>query len=142
MREQMLHKNQTKNRSQLGLSAFFLLPVFWFFILMIILKIIYPLFSFTSGSDRVYALAAVMFLFALAAPYVHNFFYQVNYGKMATLWVAFTLIGFFRLDYKLQSQSQIFFHMLSWQLPAIVFSLIYTLLYSKSRSINLETADS
>ncbi len=134
-------KNQTRSQGH-GFGAFLILPVFWFFILLLLFKLIYPFINVSVDTQPVYSIAAIMFLFALIAPFVHNIFYQVSYGKMAFLWIIFTTIGFLRLESSTQSQSLIIFHLLSWQLPAIVFSLIYTLLYAKNKNLKIEIADS
>lgn len=132
----MQQKNNNRKLNSQGIGAVFLLPVFWSFLLLLLFKFLFPFFSTTIGIGPFYGIICMMVLFAFFAPFVHNFFYQVNYFKMVCLWTLFTGIGVFRLEYAtfIHSQKQLVFHLLSWQLPAIVFSLIYTLLYTKDNS--------
>lgn len=135
-RDKMQQKIRHDKMNKQGIGAVFLLPLFWSFLLLLLFKFLFPFFSTTIGIGPFYGIICMMVLFAFFAPFVHNFFYQVSYFKMACLWMLFTGIGVLRLEYQtfIHSQKQLVFHLLSWQLPAIVFSLIYTLLYSKDKS--------
>jgi len=123
-------------------GAIILLPLFWAFILMLLFQFFYPILSATIGIGPYYGIITVMFLFAIVAPSIHNFFYQVNFLKMVCLWLICTIIALLRLEYGTHfSQSFCVFHFLSWQLPAMVFSLIYTLLYAKKQNVKLNFLD-
>jgi magnesium-transporting ATPase (P-type) len=123
-------------------GALFLLPLFWAFILMLLFQFFYPLLSSTIGIGTYYGIIGVMFIFAIIAPFIHMFFYQVNFLKMVCLWLLCTAIGFLRLENGIHfSQTMGVFHFLSWQLPAMVFSLIYSFLYAKKQDVKLNLMD-
>lgn len=123
-------------------GAVLVLPIFWGFILMLLFQIFYPVLSSTIGIGPYYGIIGIMFLFAIVAPYIHNFFYQVNFFKMLCLWLICTVIALIRLEYVNHfSQSLGVFHFLSWQMPAMVFSLIYTLLYARKHNMKLKLMD-
>lgn len=135
--------SKTQKKSVCDWSVLLLLPLFWGFLLIMLFQLFYPLLSKTIGIGPFYGVIISMFIFALAAPYIHNFFYQVSYSRMAFLWLLFTIIGLLRIDNGVLSMklTSILLHFLSWQMPAIVFSLIYTLLYAKERSMKMNLFD-
>lgn len=119
-------------------GVLFLLPTFWGFLLLLLFKLIYPVLSSTIGIGPYYGIIIVMFVFAIVAPIIHKLFYEVNFLKMVSLWLIFTTIGFFRLEFGSHfSQSLGVFHFLSWQMPAMVFSILYTFLYVKKQTVKL-----
>ena len=135
--------SKTQKKSVCDWSVLLLLPLFWGFLLIMLFQLFYPLLSKTIGIGPFCGVIISMFIFALAAPYIHNFFYQVSYSRMAFLWLLFTIIGLLRIDNGVLSMklTSILLHFLSWQMPAIVFSLIYTLLYAKERSMKMNLFD-
>lgn len=133
-----------KHMSTRDWGAFLLLPLFWSFLLLVLLKFLYPLLSGTIGIGPFYSIIGLMFLFSLIAPLVHHLFYQVDYFKMTCLWLLFTFIGFYTAKQPRHFHElwPVLMHFISWQMPAVVASLIYTLLYHRNKLIKLDMSSS
>lgn len=134
---------KSQKKSARTWNAILLLPLFWGFLLILLFQLFYPMLSKTIGIGPYYGIITSMYIFAIAAPYVHNFFYEVSYSRMVSLWLLCTSIGFLRMDNDILTMNlkSVLFYFLSWQMPAIVFSLIYTLLYTKERSMKMNVLD-